>query len=485
MTLAALLVVLALAAGGLAAWLYEGALRSNVGDLGFRNRLRVPPLLEPETDRSGRRVFDLTAATGATEFLSGNPTDTWGVNGSYLGPTLRARTGDRVRVHVTNHLDEPTTLHWHGMHLPAAMDGGPHQPIAPGATWSPEWTVTQPAATLWYHAHPAGRTLEQVYRGLAGLFLIDDRVSATSGLPHRYGVDDIPLIVQDKNFTGDGQLDTGRTRFSPIGPLGDEILVNGTHDPYLPVTTRLVRLRLLNASAARTYDFGFTDNRPFAAVASDAGLLPAPYELRRLRLAPSERAEIVVAVSPDDHVVLRSHPTGLGGGALPDRFAGADDSFDILRLQAASRLTGPTALPEQLPAPAPVIPPAGADRRVFTFNHASRINGHAYAPHRIDFSVAPGATEIWELRNGSDNPHVFHVHGVSFTVLSLAGSRPPPHLTGRKDSLLLPAGTAAVIVVRFGTHADPERPYMFHCHLMAHEDHGMMGQYTVTGGRTR
>lgn len=469
-----------LASGGLAVRFYREALRSNVGELAFQNRLRIPPLLQAAVDERGRRVFDLNVAAGRTGFLPGTSTETWGVNGSYLGPTLRARAGDQVLVNVTNHLEEVTTIHWHGMHLPASMDGSPHQPIEPGATWSPTWTVDQPAATLWYHAHPHGRTGEQVYRGVAGLFLIDDP-ARPSGLPDRYGVDDIPLVIQDKRFAGDGRLETDHPRFSPIGLLGDEMLVNGTHDPYLEVATTRVRLRVLNASNARTYNLGFTDDRPFSVVATDAGLLPAPHPLRRLRLAPSERAEVVVEVEPGDDVIVRSFPTGLGAGRLPDRFAGGDDTFDLLRLTARPSLGASAALPEQLPSPPAVEADGGAVVRVFRFNHASRINGRTFDPDRVDFTVAAGSTEVWELRNGSDNQHVLHVHGVSFTVVAYDGRPPPLELAGLKDSVFLPRGSTARLAVRFGGTADGGAPYMYHCHILAHEDHGMMGQYTLAG----
>ncbi len=481
--LAVTAVVLAVIAGAtsvVAVRVYRNALRSNVGELEFENRLRIPPTLEPTVGADGRRTFDLRVAAGSTEILEGVETRTWGVNGPYLGPTLRAARGDDVAVNVTNELDETTTLHWHGMHLPAEMDGGPHQPIPPGATWTPAWTVDQPAATLWYHAHPEGRTGLQVYRGVAGLFLVDDPPDGATSLPSRYGVDDIPLVIQDKRFTDDGQFDESSPRFSPFGILGEEILVNGTHDPYLPVTTTLVRLRVLNASTARTYNLGFADDRSFAVIATDAGLLAEPVSVDRLRVAPSERFELVVRVSPGERVVLRSYPTRVGGGNLPRRFAGGDDTFDLVRLVADPQLEASRALPDRLPAPPAVEAPAGAGRRVFTFNHASRINGRAFDPERIDFTATAGSTEVWELRNTSDNQHVFHVHGVSFTVVELDGHPPPPELRGLKDSVFLPPGTIARIAVPFREYTDERSPYMFHCHLLAHEDHGMMGQFTVT-----
>jgi FtsP/CotA-like multicopper oxidase with cupredoxin domain len=299
------------------------------------------------------------------------------------------------------------------------------------------------------------------------------------GLPVDYGIDDVPLIVQDKRFD-EGQLDASSPRLSPVGILGDEILVNGTYDPYFEATTSKVRFRVLNASNGRVFDFGFDDDRTFTAVATEAGLLAAPENVRRLRLAPSERAELVVDVRPGDDVILRSFPTRLGGNRIMRRFAGGDDTFDILRLTTAERLRSSPVLPDRLPAPPNIDVPADAPVREFTFNHASRLNGRHFDMDRIDFTVAAGTTEIWELNNTSDNQHVFHVHGVSFSIIDIDGDAPPPALSGLKDSVFVPSGTTVRIAVRLPEYADPNAPYMYHCHVLAHEDHGMMGHYTVS-----
>jgi FtsP/CotA-like multicopper oxidase with cupredoxin domain len=244
--------------------------------LGFTNRLRIPPLAKSQADTDGTKRFALSLLSGGrSEFLPGRVTkNTWGINGPYLGPTVRVARGDRVRMTVTNRLPETSTLHWHGMRLPARMDGGPHQMIEPGTTWTPEWTIDQPATTAWFHPHPHERTALHVYRGLAGLFLIDDPVGPR--LPSTYGVDDIPLIVQDKKLDDDGSLATGGVDEGTFGLLGNTILVNGTYDPFLEVTTQLVRFRLLNASNARVYRVGLADNRTFDVIAGDAGPLPSP-----------------------------------------------------------------------------------------------------------------------------------------------------------------------------------------------------------------
>ena len=245
-----------------------------VGSVEFTEPLRIPPLA-PSRVENGVRVFQLEAAAGETAFVGQGPTPTLGYNGTYLGPTLVAERGERVRVDVANGLDEQTTVHWHGMHLPAAADGGPHTPIAAGGTWHPEWTIDQPAATLWYHPHLHGRD-PGTGRCRAGRDVPrpDDDESALP-LPRDYGVDDVPVIVQDRSFAGDGSF-SGGLGMQFDGVLGDTILVNGTIAPFLDVTTERVRLRLLNGSSARMYDFAFADGRSFALVATDGGLLEAP-----------------------------------------------------------------------------------------------------------------------------------------------------------------------------------------------------------------
>ncbi|MGW6454926.1 multicopper oxidase family protein [Streptomyces sp. NPDC055078] len=473
--------VAALAGGGYG-WMWLTADVNTVGQVRFANRLAIPPLAASRRDGSGRRVFGLRATTGTRRIRSGSATPTWGFDNGYLGPTLRATRGETVVVNVRNDLPETTSLHWHGMHLPAVMDGGPHQPIRSGSTWSPTWKVDQPASTLWYHPHPHGATAKHVYRGLAGLFILDDPGAGEPGLPSRYGVDDIPVIVQDKNFGDGNRFDEGQAMFGGMGIMGDTILVNGTFGPYLDVTTQRVRLRLLNASNARTYRFVLSDRRPFALVGTDGGLLPAPYTTEHIELSPGERAEIVVTFQPGERVVLRSDPPDLGEVGIT-RFVGGDDTFDVLEFRAADRLTPSPAPPGTLAERPRLGLPGGAgthvDRR-FELGD-TQINGKAMDMSRIDFEVARDTTEIWELSNLGDSPHNFHVHDTQFQVLSVGGEAPPPELSGWKDTIFLRAGEPVRVAVRFGDYADPRTPYMFHCHILYHEDQGMMGQFVVTG----
>ncbi|MCJ0869257.1 multicopper oxidase family protein [Streptomyces sp. AP-93] len=446
----------------------DGTTDRTTDTLAFANRLRIPPLLEPAADASGVKAFTLTMQRGHTEFLAGKPAPTWGFNGSYLGPTLRAARGDKVRLEVLNQLGEETTVHWHGMRVPAVMDGGPQRIIEPGSTWTPYWTVDQPAATTWYHPHPHGFTAQHVYRGLAGMFLLDDPQSRALGLPDTYGVDDFPLVVQDKVINSDGTLSEDKLDES-VFFLGDRILVNGTYDPYLEVGSERVRLRILNASNARLLHIGFADGRGFQVIGTDAGLLPAPEAVDRVSLSPAERVEVVVAFTPGENVVLRS-------------FGGRDDidrgDFDLLKIVAAERLRPSPAVPGRLAQTPPIEVPAGARVRRFELDGTDEINGRDFDMSRIDEIVPAGAREIWEVK-ASHYAHNFHIHEVALRVLDIDGKPPPAWYQSQKDTVYLPAKSTARLAVEFGRYVDPRAPYMYHCHMLRHEDKGMMGQFVL------
>ncbi|HSM67216.1 MAG TPA: multicopper oxidase domain-containing protein [Ilumatobacteraceae bacterium] len=475
---AAAVLAVSLTTGAIAACNAVTTPTSNVGELDFQNPLAIPPLLEADTDDSGRSVFRLDLQTGTTDFFDDASTRTWGANGSYLGPTLRASRGDIVRVDVHNGLPEPTTMHWHGMHLPAVADGGPHSTIQTGSVWQPKWVIDQPAATLWYHPHPHGATERHVHRGVAGMFILED--DTDPGLPDTYGFDDIPLIVQDVKFTDDRQLDDSHGLFAPIGRLGDHILVNGTRDPHHTVTTERVRLRVLNASTARIYDFGFDDDRTFQLVGTDSGLLRHPHSLDRIQLSPGERAEIIVEFEPGERVVMRSSPPDLRADWWNDRWSGGRDTFDIVEFRAADQLASRPTVPTTIPIDTSDDFSVIGDEPVRRFELAGvSINDQQMDMQRIDFAVEVDATEIWEITNPTGTPHNFHVHDTRFTILDVNGESPPPALSGWKDTVAVLPGDRVRIAVRFTDYTDPTMPYMFHCHLLLHEDRGMMGQFVV------
>ncbi|MFT7837810.1 multicopper oxidase domain-containing protein [Saccharothrix sp. BKS2] len=268
--------------------------------------------------------------------------------------------------------------------------------------------------------------------------------------------------------------------------IGDEILVTGTIGPYFDVTTRLVRLRLLNGSNARLYDFGFSDDRSFSLVATDGGLLAEPWETTRLHLSPGERAEVVVAFRPGERVELRSHPSDHGGSL--GRLDGFDDRLDICRFRAAGTLADDTELPAVLAVVPDLAGEAVAEERSFVLA-SDRINGRSMAMDRIDFGVRGGTVEVWEVTNDNGYLHNFHVHDVRFQVLAVDDETPEPPLRGRKDTVLLLQEKRYRLAMRFGDHTDPNVPYVYHCHLPQHEDEdedededeGMMGQFVVLG----
>lgn len=451
---------------------YFTASINTIGKVDFDREVDIPPVAESQVE-NGVRVFDLTMQRGDTDLGQDALTPTWGINGSYLAPTIRAERGEHVQVRVTNELGEASTLHWHGMHLPAAMDGGPHQMVAPGQTWTPDWHIDQPAASLWYHPHPHGETAEHVYRGLAGMFIIDDAAEAALDLPRDYGVDDIPLIVQDRKFHDDGTLDTSTSFMQSTGIIGDTVLVNGTPGPYFEVTTHTVRLRILNGSNTRRYNFVFDDQRAFQLIGTDGGLLEAPVELSNIQLSPGERAEIVVAFTPGEQIRLQSRPS-VGG----DRLAGGEDHLDIMQFRVADQLQGITEVPAELVDMRRLDESNAARTRDFELSGYS-INNQMMDMARIDEVVTLGDTEIWTVTNIDGQTHNFHVHDVQFQILDIGGREPPPELQGWKDTVWLPLGEPVRLIMRFTDYASDDYPYMYHCHMLRHEDQGMMGQFIV------
>lgn len=426
-----------------------------------RNELMIPELLEP-TVVGGVNTFDLSLGPSSHDFGTGVLTDTIAYNGQpILGPTLRWPSGTDVQLRVTNHLEEGTTAHWHGADVPAEDDGGPHSRIDPGRTWTAAFPVIQPAATLWYHPHLMGASAEQVFAGAAGMIIVDDDNPAAADLPRTYGVDDIPVILQDREFTADGQL-SFEIDADDNGDLNPDLTVNGTLDPYVTVPAGPVRLRLLNGSQARIYELSI-DNDSMVKIASDGGYLSAPVALETLTIGPGDRAEIIV-------------DTADGPVMLLDREFGR-----VLELRPNPDLPIAEHPPEQL-ADIDVITPESIDgERTFHMNEAGGgwgINGKQMDLSRMDEVIEFGDTERWIITVG-DGIHTFHVHQTQFQILEINGEPPPPEEAGWEDTVLVTEDREVVIAARFDSYANPGVPYMFHCHILDHEDTGMMGQFQV------
>ncbi len=465
------------------------------------NPLKIPPL-DAGRDANGTTVFDLNIQTGRTEFFNGYHTPTLGINGSYLGPTLKMRNGGNVRINVKNAIGETTTLHWHGLHLPAKHDGGPHQPIANGDTWSPEFMVKQKAASFWYHSHQFHKTAEHVWKGMAGMIIVEDEEADALDLPREYGIDDIPVVLQDRRFFQDGRMDYDPSRHDRMaGMVGDTPLTNGTISPYFEAKSKLLRMRLLNGSNASTYNLGFSDDRPFSQIGSDGGLLEKPFVTDRIILSPGERAEILVDVSGGDNFVLTSRMLDGSGGMMGQGMGrgmmrgmmneGGSVPMDFLEIRPSSNLAASPAIPSTLAKIDWMKPQDAATTRRFIlqmqmgpmmmlgFGNSHTINDEAMDMSRIDTVVKRGDTEIWEIGNSSPLPHPFHIHDVQFQILDRNGNSPPPGEKGLKDTVLVYPGELVRIIAKFQDYADPDRPYMYHCHILEHEDAGMMGQFTV------
>jgi len=468
-------------------------------DVPSGNPFPLPPLDDGELV-GGVRVFRLKLQTGEVEWVEGYPTATYGVNGPHLGPTLRFRKGERVRLELTNALGETTTVHWHGVEVPAKEDGGPHQTIAPGATWVSEYDVVQRAMTAWYHPHQMHMTARHVYMGIAGLIFVEDPAQAVE-LPSTYGVDDFPLVIQDRRLSADGTHP-----YSPgnspsmhdhmVGLRGDIMMVNGARQPLGVAPRGLVRLRLLNGSNARIYNLGFADGRSFQHIASDGGLLPAPKTTTRVLLAPGERAEILVdfdADAPGAKVALQSY----SGEVFATLFQGnmgnnmADDldrkTFDIMTFEVgdppAAKITQPAAF-EPI---ARMVETDAVQTRTIALSMGGgtvAINGTQMTkldavPAAISFQIPSGSIEMWELTNSSGMAHPLHIHNRHFQVLDIDGQPPPPELAGWKDTVIVGPGQVVRVLVQFEGTTDSEHPYMFHCHILEHEDMGMMGQFFI------
>lgn len=429
------------------------------------NALKIPALLQDQNPDPNIADFILDAQSGQTNFIGSRLTKTLGYNGSYLGPILRVRNGEKINIRVNNQLSFPTTIHWHGLVVDGEQDGGPHQGIQPGESWSPTFTVDQAAATLWFHPHLMGDTADQVYYGLAGLIYIDDEVSDRLNLPKDYGINDIPLIVQDRSINSDGSFSYQTSMMGVVA--GDMILINGTVSPYINVNKGNVRFRILNASNSQNFEFSLSDGSNFQQIASDGGFLEASLTRQSIFLAPGERAEVIVDFSK----IKRSAVSLMLGNQ------------SIMTINLASANTDTTEIPKSLTAVMPI--PAGNNPKTRVFELQSMglsgtINGKSFDMSRIDEEVKLNETETWIIQNRGGmmqaGGHPFHVHGTQFQVISRNGQTPPLQERGFKDTVFVNVGEEVAIRVRF-SHPGV---FMYHCHILEHEDNGMMGQFRVS-----
>ncbi len=469
-----------------------------------RVELPVPKLI----DGTNGKPVNMEIRRGTWSFIPGIKTSTMGFSQDYLGPTIRTRQGSNLTLHYHNTLDESVAVHGHGLHVPGDVDGGPQLAMTPGEKWQPTLSIVQPAVTCWYHSHTHGQTGSQVYHGLAGMIIIDDEHSSRLRLPNTYGLNDLPIIIQDKTFDEDGALVYSLEDADEDGWLGDTVVINGAISPTASVPAGKVRLRLLNGANARFYIIQFGDNRIFQKIATDGGLLESPVPLTTMEMAPGERCEIIVDMvdgNPAELLTLfedefEDEDGDDAGGIFNRLLSLVNFSSPILPQPSLTLVVDDTLPSHTTPIPEKlntIIRPKESEivkTREFTLemdgggshgDHSGhegmnmRINGVAMNMSVINERAKIGEWERWRVIS-DQGAHPFHVHGCSFLVEQMEGAATPPDQQGWKDVIVVDDDDWSEFIVRFDHPATDEHPYMYHCHILEHEDMGMMGQFTVS-----
>ncbi len=496
--------------------------------------LNIPEAYYGVSGTNGK-TFTINLHESVKQFISTIPSTVTGAidvgtatSNTFWGPTLIMDKGDVVHMDVTNNLNESSTIHWHGSHLPAIMDGGPHQIIPAGTLWQPFWTVKNQAATLWYHPHLHATTQAQLTKGVGGFMIVKDPAEAALALPRTYGVDDIPLAITSRRFISA----TGAMSATLTDNYGDYFLVNGTLATSATGTVKAqmtlpkqwVRLRLLNAEIQRGLNIGFSDNRTFYIIGNDGGLLNAPIAVTRMAIQTGERYEIMVNLSTDtvgaetlflktfnsvsEITTSNGSSSFLNGGwpgsenpasSSPSTTAGPinggylnqkDISFLNIKIAATTTATTPiTAVPTTLISNTYWATTDVTNSRTISIGGgqggaAFTLDGSLYTDALVPKTVALDAIEKWTIVNNNVFGHTFHLHDVAFKVISRSGgamgTTVRSYEQGWKDSVWLPIGGTVNFIAKFDDYADSTWPYMYHCHALTHEDEGMMGQFKVT-----
>ncbi|MEH2920695.1 cell division protein FtsP [Samsonia erythrinae] len=439
---------------------------------GGSTALPIPPLLE---SRRGQPLF-LTMQRTHWVFSGTRKASIWGINGHYLGPTVRVYDGDDVKLIYSNRLNEPVSMTIGGLQVPGPLMGGASRMISPGTDWSPVLPVRQPSATCWYHANTPNRMAPHIYNGLAGLWLVEDSISKSLPLPNHYGVDDFPLIIQDK------RLDNfGLPLYNPPangGFVGDSLLVNGVQNPFVDVSRGWVRLRLLNASNSRRYVMRMSDSRAMHVIASDQGLLPAPVAVSELSLAPGERREILVDMSQGEEVTLTA---GESAGIM-DRLRGLFEpssiliSSQILTLRPTGLLPLVTDnLPMRLLADNILEGSISRTREFRLGDSLPGINGAMWDMTRADVQTQTGRCERWIVH--ADTPQAFHIQGVKFLIRSVNGGPAAAEDRGWKDTVWVDSDVE--LLVYFMQPSSLAFPFLYYSQTLELADRGSTGQLVV------
>jgi spore coat protein A len=414
----------------------------------------------------------LTAAATNLQILPGAKTRMWTYNGSFPGPTIRRPAGQTTTVTLVNKLPATAgelTLHNHGNHSTSDSDGQPDTFLASpgGGTVTYTYTGTEASgnergAFQWYHDHRMDVTGRNIWMGLAGMYIIDDPADPKT-LPK--GEFDVPLLLADRSFSSTNQL---AYRFNAAGVTGNRILVNGVPQPYFKVGDRKYRLRILNASNSRSYDLALSSGQSFIQIGSDSGLLPAPVRRTRILIGPAERVDVVIdfAKRLNQKIVLQN-------------LAATGSLRQLMQFRITRDLTDNSSVPTKLRS-LPSIDATSAITRTFEFGRERiggrwTINGLVFDPERVDAQPKLGTTETWVLRNKSSTNHVIHIHDVDQQLVSRNGVAAARHEL-MKESWQLAIGETVEIKLKF---TDNLGKFVFHCHILEHEDAAMMAQFEV------
>jgi len=442
----------------------------------FRIALPIPPVLAPVRSDSAADYYEIVQREAITEIIPGVRTRIWGYNGIAPGPTIEARRGRTVVVTHTNRLDRPTVVHLHGGVTRSESDGFPTDGLTPGETRALRYDNIGRPATLWYHDHSwrgAGRNL---YMGLAGLYLVKGDSDVDEQLPNgRY---DIPLMLQDRSFTSDGEL--AYDHDGHRGAVGRVMLVNGAPWPVLEVAARKYRFRIVNASNATPVRLALSARQPLLQIATDQGLLPSPAPLSSIGLSMGERTEVVIdfSVYPIGTRVVLLNQRG-------DRTLGRIMRFDVVRAERDD-----SKVPERLADFEPLSPLHATRTRTFVFSGRPTvsippgvqwvINNERFDPNRVDADPQFGDIEVWRFVNrsflGRTMMHPVHTHLAPFQILRRNGDPPLRQEGGWKDTVAIEDGEEVDVIVRWSGYRGR---YLLHCHNLEHENHSMMARVDV------
>ncbi len=450
----------------------------------FDNPFRILTILD------GFSPINFVAKKNLVSIIKGKTSSVLGYDGAILAPLIKVNNGQTISINFTNQLEEITNIHWHGLIIPENMDGHPKYAVQPGSSFNYQFTINQKAGTNWFHPHPHLITGRQVFKGLAGMFIINDAEETSLNLPA--GEFELPLIIQDKRIYSDGSINYSPEAMDIMsGYFGQYICVNGLWSPYHNVKTKIYRLRILNGSNARVYNLSFSNGANFNIVGSDGGLLGSTQVVNNLILSPGERADVLVDFSPltvGSEIYLQSNSFS-GGNSQ------GVESFKIMKFNVTEQVTEPFSIPLTLATFIPIPPTLSIKTRSFEIanKHSGgmenmdmgsssslhNIGGKSFEMDRIDETVTAGTTEIWEFDNSNgEDLHPMHLHGVHFQVLSRIGGRGvvQPHETGWKDTVLCMQGEKVKIIMTFPNNLGT---FTFHCHNLEHEDSGMMLNFKI------